>query len=153
MGNEELILQKEKQLCDFKEEYQQLKAIFDENQLKLSGLDKDYENLKSNYHQLEVGIKNSNFLSVTLSLFKKYSLKKNNLDTIKEQNNNELSTKDEINCKLNIRVVELNNELSWLRKSNNILTNFKVNVSFISSLFSFNVQSHLYYLILLYFVF
>ena len=57
MGNEELILQKEKQLCDFKEEYQQLKAIFDENQLKLSGLDKDYENLKSNYHQLEVGNK------------------------------------------------------------------------------------------------
>ena len=56
MGNEELILQKEKKLCDFKEEYQQLKAIFDENQLKLSGLDKDYENLKSNYHQLEVGI-------------------------------------------------------------------------------------------------
>ena len=64
MGNEELILQKEKQLCDFKEEYQQLKAIFDENQLKLSGLDKDYENLKSNYHQLEVGNKKTNFLVV-----------------------------------------------------------------------------------------
>ena len=38
MGNEELILQKEKQLCDLKEEYQQLKAIFDGNQLKLSVL-------------------------------------------------------------------------------------------------------------------
>ena len=61
MGNEELILQKEKQLCDLKEEYQQLKAIFDGNQLKLSGFEEDYENLKSNYHQLEVVIKNSNF--------------------------------------------------------------------------------------------
>jgi len=61
VGSEELILQKETQLCDLKEQYQQLKAIFDGNQLKLSGLDKDYENLKSQYHQLEVGIKNSNF--------------------------------------------------------------------------------------------
>jgi hypothetical protein len=61
VGSEELILQKETQICDLKEQYQQLKAIFDGNQLKLSGLDKDYENLKSQYHQLEVGIKNSNF--------------------------------------------------------------------------------------------
>ena len=54
---------------------------------------------------------------------------------------------------MNIRVVELNNELSWLRKSNNILTDFKVNVSFIFLLFSFNVQSLLSYLIRLYFRF
>ena len=64
MGKEELILQKEKQLCDLNEEYQQLKAIFDENQLKLSGFEEDYENLKSYYHQLEVGNKKSNFLVV-----------------------------------------------------------------------------------------
>ena len=57
MGNEELILQKEKQLCDLKEEYQQLKAIFDGNQLKLSGFEKYV-------HQLEEGKKKSNFLVV-----------------------------------------------------------------------------------------
>ena len=55
---------KRKTFMRFKRRISAIKGFFRGNQLKLSGLEKDYENLKSNYHQLEVGNKKTNFLVV-----------------------------------------------------------------------------------------